>query len=379
MKLKNRNYGLDVLRSMAILIVIFAHSSTLYNPFIQIPIIRYGFGKILAVSQILGYLSIDLFFVLSGFLITNIILNEFPIQFSVKDIKLFWIRRWLRTLPNYYLILLLNGIIFCVVLQKYIFDFRYLFFAQNIYKPQPNFFREAWSLAIEEWFYLLFPVMILIVNLIYKNIKKSILVAISLMLGSSFIFKYIFLDFIVLDYDELVRKIVIFRFDSIAIGAFCAWIFTFKNELFFRYKNVLMTIGLLSICILIILFYQIYENNYALYLQNHYINILVNYCFSVCCSISFAISFPFVYNYNSKKYFQSFFTLTSKLSYSMYLIHLPVYLILYYYPKRFPDNPINSIVYILIYFVIIYAISYFLYHNFEKYFLKYRDINFPNN
>ena len=36
-------------------------------------------------------------------------------------------------------------------------NFRYFIFSQNLYQPHPLFFPEAWSLSIEEWFYLTFP------------------------------------------------------------------------------------------------------------------------------------------------------------------------------------------------------------------------------
>ena len=82
-----RNYGLDLIRSLAICLVLFAHFTTK--------------------APACGVLGVELFFVLSGFLIGGILYqtlrNQDPIHF--RDIWLFWKRRWMRTLPNYYLFL----------------------------------------------------------------------------------------------------------------------------------------------------------------------------------------------------------------------------------------------------------------------------------
>ena len=85
-----RVYGLDVFRAFAILFVLIGHSfeHSKIPPQLQV------FGR-------LGILGVELFFVLSGFLIGSIIMrlidkNSFQ---NFSDIVIFWKRRWLRTLP----------------------------------------------------------------------------------------------------------------------------------------------------------------------------------------------------------------------------------------------------------------------------------------
>src|SRR6185503_5952862 len=96
---KKRIFGLDLLRSIAIILVLVTHTVSFLDPqnhYYEIPVYT-------------GYLGVEFFFVLSGFLIGTILLKihyqDTIINF--KSIKLFWIRRWFRTLPNYYLMFLL--------------------------------------------------------------------------------------------------------------------------------------------------------------------------------------------------------------------------------------------------------------------------------
>lgn len=93
----NRVYGLDVLRAFAILFVLIGHS---FNHSKISPDIM-PLGK-------LAILGVEIFFVLSGFLISSIIMKLIDnSQFhSFSDVFTFWKRRWLRTLPLYFVALL---------------------------------------------------------------------------------------------------------------------------------------------------------------------------------------------------------------------------------------------------------------------------------
>src|SRR5690606_23169927 len=68
----------------------------------------------------------------------------------------FWKRRWFRTLPNYFLVLLVSLFVYRNTLSG-IPVHHYFFFLQNFTSEIPRFFVESWSLSIEEWFYLLLP------------------------------------------------------------------------------------------------------------------------------------------------------------------------------------------------------------------------------
>ena len=117
-KINNRIYGLDILRTMAILFVVIGHGG-IYLPD--------------SVKTIIDYFILDgvsLFFVLSGFLIGQIIIKTFEENsINYKTMIGFWLKRWFRTLPNYYLFLFLFIFILPLVFYGSIYNpIRYIDF-----------------------------------------------------------------------------------------------------------------------------------------------------------------------------------------------------------------------------------------------------------
>lgn len=108
-----------------------------------------------------GQYGVDLFFVLSGWLIGSLYWREYRFFGNVKLIR-FWSRRWLRTVPPYWVALLLAWL--AVFVERHEpFDWGYLAFIQNYYRQIP-FFLVSWSLCIEEHFYLFLPLLLLFVT-----------------------------------------------------------------------------------------------------------------------------------------------------------------------------------------------------------------------
>ena len=97
---EKRIFGLDLMRAIAIIMVMCSHTLWI------VPEMRGITRKLFSVFGILG---VDVFFVLSGFLIGRILYKMYiSTDFTFKDMTYSWVRRWFRTLPNYYLALVIN-------------------------------------------------------------------------------------------------------------------------------------------------------------------------------------------------------------------------------------------------------------------------------
>jgi peptidoglycan/LPS O-acetylase OafA/YrhL len=79
-------------------------------------------------------------------------------DFGRRALTEFWVRRWFRTLPNYFFVFTVLFVAHSVLGETPAHALRYLSFTQYLASPPPAFFGESWSLAIEEWFYLLVPI-----------------------------------------------------------------------------------------------------------------------------------------------------------------------------------------------------------------------------
>ena len=381
-----RIIGLDVLRSIAIILVMLMHSGSMFLPLARLPLIGNIVGKLLAIIIPVGYLGVELFFVLSGYLIGSILIklfsdNKKPI---FKEIKQFWIRRWLRTLPNYYFVLLINYIVFVFILNSYPFNWKYLFFIQNFISVQPSFFRESWSLAVEEWSYFLLPIIMFVCFVLFKksSSKFLILLSICLIILLSFCVKFAFLftnfhQFI--PFDEQLRKVVLFRLDAIMYGFLMAWLMHYFSSFFLKHKIIFLLLGLFFLVILVWYFYI--NGNFELDNQtSNFIIVFINRMFWIpLVGVSFSFMIPFfatLISFNNN-ILNTVFMFISKISYSLYLIHFPVYALIFF--KKLPFLNIQQSLYnIMSYFTVCFVIAYLLYRFWELPFLKWRDNKFKN-
>ena len=205
-----RRFGLDAWRALAILLVLVGHASFWFLPL----------TRELEVWYSLAFLGVELFFVLSGFLIGGILIGE--IRGGGFDLKRFWTRRWLRTLPNYFLFLALNIVLYRALFGAWPQFGLFLVFLQNFAWPHPPLFSEAWSLSVEELFYLIAPLATLVVVRTTKgrgSVVVWLLAAIALVTAIR-IGYVLWRDPL---WDSGVRKIALLRLDAFIYGVIAAW------------------------------------------------------------------------------------------------------------------------------------------------------------
>ncbi len=356
---KNRVYGLDILRAIAILLVVEEHGNYLLPAKVS--------------KYFITFDGVSIFFVLSGFLIGGILIKILEREkITLKTLLNFWTRRWFRTLPNYFLILTLLASLSLFFVKN--FDLwsirKYFLFLQNFNSPHPAFFPEAWSLSVEEWFYLLTPVVLFLNAYIFKILPKRniIITAITILFFAVGFRFYRYSNFpisTINEWDNMFRKQVITRLDSLIwglLGAYCyyyyksSWI---KNRKFFFVTGVFILIAQKAIELL------------------HLNGLGVYYCvfsFSIS-SIGTLFLLPALSELKTGKgLLYKYITCISLISYSMYLINLSVIQIwvLKYINFNLSEIPMVLIKYVLYWiFTIVGSIIIFKY--FERNLTKLRD------
>lgn len=151
---------LDSLRGIAILLVLFFHGFDVAGAMSQLR----GVVRYFAILSFGGWTGVNLFFVLSGFLITGILLDS---KSRPDYYRRFYIRRALRILPAFYLLLILLWILPKTgwlegrhVGWQYIgLSFLYLANLSPLFGVSAQYFA-LWSLAVEEHFYLFWPAVV---------------------------------------------------------------------------------------------------------------------------------------------------------------------------------------------------------------------------
>lgn len=377
-----RIFGLDVMRACSILFVFLAHSMPLnpLNP--AFPYFGWmGFG-------------VEAFFVLSGFLIGRIILRSlFEPAISFQSVKVFWVNRWLRTLPAY----VVAFAAYCLLSPATHNRLFYLFFAQNIITPMPGFFSHSWSLAVEEWFYLLFPVCLITIAAAtgrFSDRYRTYVTGVVCFIAFGFISKSLYhwayhenvfgwlVDRELVfpswktfisptgDWDSM-RKMVPFRVDAIAYGCLVAYLmekYRFSKQV--RLGMLLAGIAGLFVC------FQIITHTTA----GGKTNILSDVFLLPLLCISFALMLPGAEACpRPGKFVAHLVTHISLTSYSFYLMHLLILdLVVAWYEQNAEAVTLSKGVVFAGTYLLIYLVSHLMYKFVELPFMNLRKRLFAN-
>lgn len=339
---KKRNLGLDIVRTIAILLVLIEHSHIYF-----------------ILGNQPGVWGVEVFFVLSGYLIGQIVIRTFSEGITYPKIKEFWIRRWFRTLPMYYLVLL--------VLDLFLdkeggFHWEYYIFIQN-FTDSFTFFPVSWSLTIEEWFYLLLPLLLLLAVPGKPSKKRMTFLlggVVLLMTGLRFLYVWQFDP----TFDLGVRKFIPLRLDALMIGVLLAQVKLNHPGVHKRLSKLpVFLVSLVGMAAVAFFFYQHSLDRSAM--DNSFLGrVFIFPAMSIC----FALAFPFlemnpgINGLKDRNPLRVVITQISLMTYTLYLIHYEIF-------SRLVESPQYTVAWLLevaLSFAITFVVSAILYRLIEK-------------
>lgn len=359
MQTNNRLRELDFLRGIAIILVILRHK------------------EIAHFLQVMGWIGVDLFFVLSGFLVSGLLFKEYQ-KFGSINAKLFLIRRGFKIYPIFYLTYILYIIPRIILnkldLEKVFYD---LVFVQNYVLGWGYAYPASWSLAVEEHFYfglafflwLVFNKKIMRFSITPKKITAFEITILAILLVVFLLRVFANLQFPTENIKNSTMSHL--RIDSLLFGVLISYWYNFRNQTLTIFYNKFKKI-LLLISILLLGFTPFIEP------LKSFFGLTLGY---TMVYIAFGILLiHFLINTNINKQLNSLFSKTvvnfiSKIgfcSYSIYIIHSFVI-------NCFNILPIkNQYLSFIIVFLFSVISGFVMTYKIEKIFLNYRNKYFPS-
>jgi peptidoglycan/LPS O-acetylase OafA/YrhL len=353
--------GLDTLRALAAIIVLIDHveiikkDNKIYN-FIDNPTLIYPDG----------HLSVILFFVISGFLITYLLLVEKEKGNGI-NLKNFYMRRVLRIWPLYYLVLVLSYFIFNpdysfirILLPSLIFP-NVAFAIKETWDVSP----QIWSIGVEEQFYIVWPLLFIFIS---KKKKALSYIAALIIIFTLLPFGLKFINLIFFKSEEFYTIISRFfygtKFNCLGIGALLGFIFFKKkeyvNSILLKYNFLTLTFTLVPFVLWFFKFKTDHLND-ELY------------------AVLFAFSIYNIVQHPKINIDNSITRFLGKISYGIYLYHwIIIILMVKYIPKFNTIYFYNFVLYSSILSLTIF-VSWLSFATYEKFFLnlkkKYEVVN----
>ena len=369
--------SLNGLRFIAAFVVIIHHLEQI-KLFFGLPSLFFRWHFI----KIVGELGVTLFFTLSGFLITYLLLTEKE-QFGTIHAKAFYIRRVLRIWPLYYLIIILGLFVFPHIPffnipvytegVYYKFGIKVFFYAilfpnivNNLYAYMP-FMAQSWSIGVEEQFYLIWP-------WIVKWSKNYLTVLVSIFFGLILITNvlYFFADLSPdISHTSTATKSITFaykffalmRISCMAVGGVGAFLLFNSNmkvlrPLFLPLTQIAVVVSVLTMMFLGVEIPRVNHEFYALF----FIVIILNLAGNP--NTLFNLEFKWM-------------DYLGKISYSIYMWHgvaiiCGLHIARFFYPNL--DNAVANLIYYVSTFALTFLIASVSYEWFEMKFLRFKHL-----
>ena len=357
--------NLDALRFGAFFLVFLAHVLLIHLSNEQ----TYSYSNYIRKHAQTGVLGVNFFFVLSGFLITFLLLKE-KISTGKFNIIKFYVRRVLRIWPVYFVIVIFSFVVLPLVFPLFNKTFFepsplvfYLTFTANFafimgYYPHSSLLIVLWSIAVEEQFYFFWPWLL-------KFFKQNILLLLILIIIVNVIARFLFLDNQKALYCNTLSII-----SDFGIGGIIAYFSLYKTEkliAFFSVSKIYWFIFYLGLFAVIYNYEKIFTGNFMTVIERPVLGIFFGLIIIDQC-------------FNNKRIFNAgrfvFVNYLGKISYGLYCYH-PLGIIIAKHVLdyfNFFGSPLQSFIVFpalsLLFSVLIASISYF---TIEKYFLKQKE------
>ncbi len=346
---------LNGLRALSVFLVIAHH----LNVFVNLKPLFGSYYQYVSGICSLGFIGVDIFFVISGFLITGLLL---PVNHTTPNIYRFYVRRFFKIVPSYLAVVGVSYLIFIPYMYpdtgKVLIN--YLSFTQNytaIYYPLGH----LWSIAIEEHFYILYPLIIYIIFLVSpKNtqlLRRNLILALLALIIIGIISRYYYFHHTAAIEPWPWQKTHA-RFDALLIGGLLRCLEPFLP----KQQHTKIICSYLSLTLALILLFTIrFMPPYSM----NYLDYSIAYLFAAFLILSCLLSQHFISTILSIGLLQW----VGKNSYGIYLWH---YLLLIVLTKTSLTLPVTwpSIVLILTIIIMVGALST---ATIERFFLKLRN------
>lgn len=332
---------IDGLRCFAVLSVIISHYLITDSSSEFIKKIPFGSG-------------VNLFFVISGYLITAILLNkkqdiENQTTTLLKEIKNFFVKRTLRIFPIYYIVILFLFIFNYNEIKDY--SIYLITYTTNIYMTFHNTYignkTHLWSLAVEEQFYLIWPF------IIFFTKRKYFLPIILSLIVLSLCSKYYFLNYT--PYQLGANAFLTSCFDSLGMGALLAYLQLYHTIIFEKLINKKILLMLIIGYVLLFIFPGILSSLKPL-LENFATSLIYFYMVGIAAQNKFSGITKYALENKIAVYL-------GKISYGIYIIHNFMGDLFYnFFAQKLPPTDHHSIrvIYWICLTIIFASISWFL-------------------
>jgi peptidoglycan/LPS O-acetylase OafA/YrhL len=356
-------YGLDHLRALAIILVLGFHYQVLFANL-----------SWMACLTKFGWTGVDLFFVLSGFLISSQLFAQIKKGNSIS-LKTFFIKRFFRILPLYFFIV---GVYF---LFPYFREkealpplWKFLTFTQNFGLDNKHFgtCSHAWSLCVEEHFYLILPLILIL--LISKNLfSKSYWILVTLFAFGIALRWSIWNNYYPTNgvtnesmsyWSEHIYYPTYNRLDGLLVGVGIAAMYQFLPKFWNKISMFGNQLTVLSLALLIVIYF--YFSEIGTYTTSIFGFPLISIAYGLLVIAAICPS-SFLYNFNSK-----ITTLIATLSFAIYLSHKCIIHVVQEFLMKFGVDKNDNLMFVVCMLTCIIG-AWLLHLSIEKPFMKIRD------